>query len=79
MLIKSCYCCLICSISVLLGHTLVHGVPIHCVEPHLSDIVLIQLLPVQRIHLGLSQGFRKVIAVLLPLYQLVHRGNTLVH
>ena len=79
MSIKSRYCCLICSIYVLLGHTLVHGVPIHCVEPHLSDIVLIQLLPVRRIHLGLSQGFQKVIAVLLPLYQLACRGNTLIH
>ena len=79
MSIKSHYCCLICSIYVLLGHTLVHGVPIHCVEPHLSDIVLIQLLPVQWIHLGLSQGFQKVIVVLLPLYQLVCRGNTLIH
>ena len=79
MSIKLHYCCLICSIYVLLGHTLVHGVPIHCVEPHLSDIVLIQLLPGRGIHLGLSQDFQKVIAVLLPLYQLAHRGNTLVH
>ena len=79
MSIKSCYCCLICSIYVLLGHTLVHGVPIHCVELHLSDIVLIQLLPVRRIHLGLSECFRKVTAVLLPLYQLVRHGNTLIH
>ena len=79
MLIKLRCCCLICSIYVLLGHTLVHGVPIHCVEPHLSDIVLIQLLPGQWIHLGLFQGFQKVIAVLLPLYQLARCGNTLVH
>ena len=38
MSIKSHYCCLICSIYVLLGHTLVHGVPIHCVELHLSSL-----------------------------------------
>ena len=79
MSIKLRCCCLICSIYVLLGHTFVHGVPIHCVEPHLSDIVLIQLLPGRQIHLGLSQGFQKVIVVLLRLYQLVRRGNTLVH
>ena len=79
MLIKSRYCCLIRSIYVLLGHTLVHGVPIHCVQPDLSDIVLIQLLPGRQIHLGLSQGFQKVIVVLLPLYQLARHGNTLVH
>ena len=79
MSIKLHCCCLICSIYVLLGHTLVHGVPIHCVEPHLSDIVLIQMLPGRRIHLGLSQGFQKVIAVLLPLYQLARHINTLVH
>ena len=79
MSIKSRYCCLISSLYVLLGHTLVHGVPIHCVEPHLSDIVLIQLLPARQIHLGLSQGFQRVIGVLLPLYQLARHGNTLVH
>ena len=79
MSIKLRYCCLICSIYVLLGHTLVHGVPIHCVELHLSDIVMIQLLPGQQNHLGLSQGFQKVIAVLLPLYQLARNGNTLIH
>ena len=79
MSIKLHCCCLVCSIYVLLGHTLVHGVPIHCVEPHLSDIVLIQLRPGLRIHLGLSQGFQKMIAGLLPLYQLVRCGNTLVH
>ena len=79
MSIKSRYCCLICSIYVLLGHTLVHGVPIHCVELHLSDIVLLQLLPVRWIHLGLSQGFRKVIAGFLPQYQLARHGNTLIH
>ena len=79
MSIKLHCCCLICSIYVLLGHTLVHGVPIHCVEPHLSDIVWIQLLPGRRIHLGLSQGFQKVTRGLLPLYQLVCHGNTLIH
>ena len=79
MSIKLCCCCLICSIYVLLGHTLVHGVPIHCVEPYLSDIFLIQLLPGQQIHLGLSQGLQNVIALLLPLYQLARHGNTLVH
>ena len=79
MSIKLRCCCLICSIYVLLGHTLVHGVPIHCVEPHLSDIAWIQLLPGQRIHLGLSQGFQKATAGLLPLYQLARCGNTLIH
>ena len=79
MSIKLHCCYLICFIYVLLGHTLVHGVPIYCVEPHLSDIVWIQLLPGRQIHLGLSQGFQKVTVGLLPLYQWVRCGNTLIH
>ena len=79
MSIKLHCCYLICSIYVLLGHTLVHDVSIYCGEPHLSDIFWIQLLPGRWIHLGLPQGFQKATAGLLPLYQWARRGNTLIH
>ena len=68
-----------CSIYVLLGHTLVCDVPIHCGELHQSDIVWNQLLPGRRNHLGLPQGFQKETVGPLPLYQWAHSGTTLVH
>ena len=74
------HCCYsFCSIYVLLGHTLVHDVPIRCGEPHQSDIVWNQLLPGRQIHLGLPQGFQKETAGPLPLYKWACHGNTLVH
>ena len=79
MSIKLRCCYSFCSIYVLLGHTLVPDVPIHCGELHQSDIVWNQLLPGRRIHLGLPQGFQKETAALLPLYQWVCHGNTLIH
>ena len=79
MSIKLHCCYSLCSIYVLLGHTLVRDVPICCGEQHQSGIVWNQLHPGQRIHLGLSQGFQKEIAGLLPLYQWARHGNTLVH
>ena len=76
---KLCCCYSFCSIYVLLGHTLVHDVPIHCGELHRSGIVLNQLLLGQQIHLGLPQGFQKDTAAPLHLYQWVRHGNTLIH
>ena len=75
--LRCCYS--FCSIYVLLGHTLVCDVPIHCGEPHRSDIVLNQLLLGQRIHLGLPQGFQEETAAPLQLYQWACHGNTLIH
>ena len=79
MSIKLRCCYSFCSIYVLLGHKLVHDVPIHCGELHQSDIVWNQLLPGQQIHLGLSQGFQTETAGPLPLYQWARCGNTLIH